>query len=114
MMALALGSSGAFGVPFLVAAGITYEIIAKDCSSPQTVEINASVRAATLMKWVHIGQVESIIFLSIAAYCDKKHRQPILLGGILAMIITEFEYIHAKTYGLAGGGAGTEKVGGYG
>jgi hypothetical protein len=106
---LALGSKGAgWGIAFLVAAGITYEIIAKDVSSPQTAELNAARRAPTLMKWVHVGQVESIAFITIAATVDRKHRDAILLGGILAMVITEAEYLHAKQSGLANGGAPTE------
>lgn len=106
-MALALGS-GSNGIAFLVAAGITYEIIAKDVSSPQTAEINITKRADTLMKWVHVGQVESVVFIALAASMDKKHRTPILVGGILAMVITEAEYIHAKQSGLAKGGPETE------
>lgn len=106
-MALALGSNSN-GIAFLVAAGITYEIIAKDVSSPQTAELNAEKRAPTLMKWVHVGQVESIFFVVLAAWMDKKHRAPILAGGIMAMIITEFEYLHAKQSGLANTGPPTE------
>jgi hypothetical protein len=107
-MALVLGTAGN-GIAFLVAAGITYEIIAKDVSSPQTVEINVRKRAPTLMKWVHVGQVESAVLITVAAIIDKKHRMPILAGGILAMVITEGEYIHAKQSGLAKGGAETEE-----
>ena len=61
------------GVPFLVSAGIVYEIIAAACSSPQTTEINASTRADTLMKWVHIGLVQAGLFVVIAAAIDKRH-----------------------------------------
>jgi hypothetical protein len=106
-MALALGASN--GIAFLVSAGITYEIIAKDVSSPQTAEINIRKRGDTLMKWVHVGMVESIVLVSLAAIIDKKHRTPILAGGILAMIITEAEYIHAKNSGMAKPGPETEQ-----
>jgi hypothetical protein len=106
-MALALGASN--GIAFLVSAGITYEIIAKDVSSPQTAEINIRKRADTLMKWVHVGMVESIVLVTLAAIIDKKHRTPILAGGFLAMIITEAEYIHAKNSGLAKAGPETEQ-----
>jgi hypothetical protein len=105
---LAIGQSAGSGIAFLVAAGITYEIIAKDVSSPQTAELNAEKRAPTLMKWVHVGQVESILFIVLAATFDKRHRQPIIIGGVLAMIITEAEYLHAKQSGLANGGPPTE------
>lgn len=106
---LALARSTASGIAFLVAAGIVYEIIAKDVSSPQTVEINIGEREATLMKWVHIGQVESIAFIVAAAIMDKKNRGPIIMGGVSAMIITEAEYLHARASGLANPGKGTEK-----
>lgn len=105
-MALNLGGSN--GIAFLVAAGITYEIIAKDVSSPQTAELNIQTRAPTLMKWVHVGQVESIAFITIAAMIDKPYRKPILAGGILAMIITELEYLYAKKSGLENPGPATE------
>jgi hypothetical protein len=107
-MAFSFGPSA--GIAFLVAAGITYEIIAKDVSSPQTAEINIRSRAGTLMKWVHIGQVESAFFIAAAAYADKEHRMPILAGGILAMVITEAEYIHAKRSGLKNPGPPTEQT----
>jgi hypothetical protein len=111
---LALARSVASGIAFLVSAGIVYEIIAKDVSSPQTVEINISTREETLMKWVHIGQVESAVFITAAAIMDKRNRGPILMGGISAMIITEAEYLHARASGLANPGKSTEKVGGHG
>jgi len=89
------------GVPFLVAAGIVYEIIAAACSSPQTAELNAEKRAATLMKWVHIGLVESALFIIIAASVDRKHAVPIVSGGLMAGGIMYWSYWHAKRAGLA-------------
>jgi hypothetical protein len=106
---MAFSLSGSNGIAFLVSAGIAYEIIAKDVSSPQTAELNALTRAPTLMKWVHVGQVESAVMIGIAAVIDKQHRVPILAGGILAMVITEFEYMHAKQSGLANPGLPTEQ-----
>ena len=107
-MALALGSNSN-GIAFLIAAGIVAEFIAKDVSSPQTAEINIRKREQTLMKWVHVGQVEAAIFIVIAAVMDKKHRSAILAGGILSMVVTEFEYVHAKQSGLAKPGHETEQ-----
>jgi hypothetical protein len=107
---LALGNikSGS-GIAFLVAAGIVFEIIAYSCSSPQTTELNAETRAPTLMKWVHIGQVQSAGFITVAAVIDKNHRVPILIGGGLAMVISEGLYMHAKQAGLASPGTPTEQ-----
>jgi hypothetical protein len=95
-------------VAFLVSAGIVYEIIAKDCSSPQTTEINAGARATTLMKWVNIGVIESAVFVAVAMLFTKKNRWPILLGGLLAAGITYIEYLHAKQAGLSNSGIPTE------
>lgn len=96
------------GIAFLVSAGIVYEIIAAACSSPQTTEINASARADTLMKWVHIGIGQAAIFVFIAALLDEKHRASILLGGFLAGMLMYVQYAHAKNAGLRNGGPGTE------
>lgn len=97
-MAVAVKSDG--GVAFLVSAGIVYEIIAAACSSPQTTEINASSRAGTLMKWVHLGVGQAFVFVIIAAMLDPKHAPQILSGGLLAMGLMYGQYVHAKKAGL--------------
>lgn len=107
-MPVAEVNSGQGGVAFLVSAGIVYEIIAAACSSPQTAEINADKRAATLMKWVHIGSVQAALFVGIAAMIDRKHSSAILLGGSMAWLIMYGCYWHAKRAGLASGLEGTE------
>jgi hypothetical protein len=101
------------GVAFLVSYGIVAEIIAKACSSPQTAELNADKRAATLMKWVWIGIAESVAVVIIASWIDSKvpgknHTAAIMGGGILAIAITLGEYMYAKNAGLANGGPATE------
>ena len=96
------------GIAFLVSAGIVAELIAKACSSPQTAELNANKRAATLMKWVNIGLAEAILFVAIAAKIDRKHRMAIIAGGVLEMVITYGQYFYAKRSGLANGGPATE------
>lgn len=103
---LALKADG--GVAFLVSAGLVYEIIAAACSSPQTAEINANKRAGTLMKWVHIGMVQALLFVLFAAYLDKKHRVQILAGGGSAMAAMYGQYVHARSAGLASSEPGTE------
>jgi hypothetical protein len=100
--------TGSWGIAFLVSAGIMAEIIAKACSSPQTVEINADKRAPTLMKWVMIGLIEGALLVLIAACVDKKYRLPILLGGGLEAGITFAEYAHGKRAGLNSDMPGTE------
>ena len=97
------------GTAFLVSAGIVYEIIAAACSSPQTTEINADTRATTLMKWVHIGLVQSAVFVLAAASIDSGHRREILAGGSLAAALMYVSYTHAKAAGLSNPGPSTER-----
>jgi hypothetical protein len=102
------GGSASNGIAFLVGGGIVYEIVAANVSSPQTTELNASMRAPTLMKWVHLGQVQAAVFVLAAALLDRPHRRAILAGGILAMVLMEGLFLHAKTAGLASDEPGTE------
>jgi uncharacterized membrane protein len=96
------------GVAFMVGAGLIAELVAKACSSPQTAYLNAEKRADSLMFWVHIGLVEGILFIGIAAACDKQYRTAILAGGALEALITYGEYVYAKEAGLRNGGPTTE------
>lgn len=103
-----LAQGGSWGIAFLVSAGIVAEIVAKACSSPQTAHLNAHKRAPTLMYWVNIGMVEAGIFVAAAAYFDKKHRVPIIMGGVAEGLITYAEYWHAMQEGLKSDAPGTE------
>lgn len=102
-----LGGEGK-GVAFLVSAGVMYEIIAAACSSPQTTELNAAARAETLMKWVHLGVAQGVLFIGLAAIYDRKNAAGILTGGTLAAALLYWQYDHAKKAGLANGGPPTE------
>lgn len=97
------------GVPFLLAAGIMYEIIAASCSSPQTTEINAASRADTLMKWVNLGIAQGALFVAAASIFDSTHAKAYLAGGGLAAGIMYLSYHHAKVSGLQNGGPSTEQ-----
>ena len=108
MADMASVAKGGGGVAFLVSAGIVYEIIAACNSSPQTTEINAKARSTTLMKWVHLGMGQSLIFVVVAAMLDPKHAGPILSGGLLAMALMYGQYVHAKNAGLRSSEPGTE------
>ncbi len=99
------------GIAFLVSAGVMYEIIAASCSSPQTTELNAQARADTLMKWVHLGVLQGVLFVGAAAVFDKPHRTPILAGGGLAAVLLYWQYAHAKAAGLASTAPPTENYG---
>lgn len=108
MADMASVARGGGGVAFLVSAGIVYEIIAAACSSPQTTEINAKSRSGTLMKWVHLGVGQALIFVVVAAMLDPKHSGEIIGGGLLAMALMYGQYIHARKAGLASDLPGTE------
>lgn len=109
-MAGSLGPSArGFGVPFLVSAGIVFEIIAFACSSPQTAEINIATRGDTLMKWVHLGEGLGLVMVAIAAKIDPPNRGAIIAGGVFALASSELFYRHAKASGLSNPGPGTEQ-----
>lgn len=105
-MAIQIGERN--GAAFLIAATLTYDAVAKACSSPQTAELNADKRAPTLMKWVNVGTAEALALVVLAATIDREHRLEILAGGFLAATITYVEYLHAKQAGLKNGGTPTE------
>lgn len=112
-MAVGQGGSGR-GIALLVGAEIVYAIVAAACSSPQTAEINAKSRAETLMKWVHIGLVQSAVFVGLAVAYDREHAQPILVGGGVAAVLMYGSYMHAKKAGLESSLPGTETYQGWG
>ena len=99
-MPLELMTRRGSGVAILVSAGIVYEIIAAACSSPQTTEINADKRADSLMKWVYIGEVQSVIFVGLAAYLDPQFAKEYIAGGAIAMVLMHGSYVYAKNCGL--------------
>ncbi len=109
-----LGNNAGAGLAFLIGGGAVAEFIAKACSSPQTVEINASKRADTLMKWVTIGLAESAVMVGIAAAIDKKYALYLIMGGLFEGVITYGEYLYGRESGLNKPGPETEVLGGYG
>jgi hypothetical protein len=101
------GNGGA-AVKVAVYAALMYDIISATNSSPQTTEINAAARADTLMKWVHIGLAQGVLFVGVGVLLDKQ-RWPPLLGGGLAAVLLYGQYIHAKSAGLSSNLPGTEQ-----
>jgi hypothetical protein len=93
---------------FMIAADLVFTIIAAFCSSPQTAEINAAKRSATLMKWVALGLGASAVFILIAAG-PLKGGSSALLGGAVAGAMLGLAYVYANKSGLAHGGPGTEQ-----
>lgn len=101
------GNGSGDAVKVAVYAALMYDIISATNSSPQTTEINAAARAPTLMKWVHVGLAQGVIFVGIGVVLDKK-RWPPLVGGGLAAILLYGQYIHAMQSGLKSDEPGTE------
>jgi hypothetical protein len=100
--------AGSRGIAFLVGAALMADLIAKACSSPQTVETNSGRRADTAMKWATVGIVEGAIFVIIASWLEPGNAKAFVAGGALEAGITYFEYQHAKASGLASEEPGTE------
>jgi hypothetical protein len=86
---------------------VVYGIVAAACSSPQTAELNARARSATLMKWVKLGLVQAAVFVAVGVWMDKR-RWPPLLGGGLAAAMLWASYRHALESGLSSSAPGTE------
>jgi len=103
------GGNGDNAVKVAVYATLMYDIISATNSSPQTTEINASRRAATLMKWVHLGLVQGLLFVAIGMYLDKE-RWPPLLGGGVAGVLLYGQYLYALKSGTERPGESTESV----
>lgn len=95
----------------LVSALLIYAATAAACSSPQTAELNASRRSATLMKWVKLGLVQGGVIVAVAAWVAIKGGEkawPVLIGAGLAAVMMWASYQHALKSGLASSAPGTE------
>jgi hypothetical protein len=108
-MPVDFGGNGDNAIKVAVYATLMYDIISATNSSPQTTEINANKRAATLMKWVHLGIVQGLLFVAIGVYLDKD-RWPPLMGGGLAAVILYGQYRYALESGINNPGESTESV----
>ena len=89
---------------FAVYAGLAYEMFSSVTSSPQTTELNAAARAATLWKWVRLAELQLAGYTVLGAVIAKDagfEVWPILLGGGLAGALLWAQYRHALKSGLA-------------
>jgi hypothetical protein len=85
------------------------DIYSADNSSPQTTEINAQHRVATLMKWVNIAAAESIgVILILTAAAPRGHKRWPFFGGMLALVVTYAQYLYAKSCGVKSNAPPTE------
>jgi len=103
------GDSAGNGIAFVIGAASMAEFVAKACSSPQTVEINAKKRAPTMMKWVNVGIAEGALLIGVTIFFDKKYSMPLILGALAEAVITYAEYVHGRNAGLRQPGPPTEE-----
>src|SRR5215472_12277305 len=100
------GGNGGNAVKVAVYAALVYDVISATNSSPQTTEINASKRASTLMKWVHLGLAQAAVFVLLGVVISRSTAP--LLGGGLAGAALYIQYVHARNSGVKNPGARTE------
>jgi hypothetical protein len=99
--------NGDKAIKVAVYATLMYDVISATNSSPQTTEINAKKRGPTLMKWVHLGLVQGLLFVIIGMFLDDD-RWPPLLGGGLAAVLLYGQYLYALKSGTQNPGISTE------
>ena len=90
-------------------AAVVYDVISATNSSPQTTEINAKARAATLMKWVKLGLWQAALFVVIGALAEPRGKKwrPIVGGGLASGLLWA-QYVHALHAGVKSDEPGTE------
>ena len=103
-MADTLPVAAAFKVA--VAAEMIYQLVGSNMSSPQTAELNAGSRAATIGKWVNLTNAEAVAWIAFLAWLDKSWYW--VLGGGLALLGMYLKYKYAISSGLKNSAPGTE------
>jgi hypothetical protein len=84
-------------IAFGVAADLVYNVFSATNSSPQTTELFAGDRAATLMKYVRLGGLQSAILVGIMAVRGRSVWP--IIGGGLAGAMMWMMYNHALAAG---------------
>lgn len=87
-----VNNRGSDSVLFGVSAALVFQIFSATNSSPQTTEIFAASRSATLMKWVRRGMVTSLGFMAVMAWRTRS-LWPILGGGAAGASMAWMYYI---------------------
>jgi hypothetical protein len=104
-----------FAALFGIYAALIFDIFSTTNSSPQTTQMFATERAATLWRWVKIGALISVLFIGMGAWLAHREgrdfRAPIL-GGLVALGIMWYLYSIALKDG--GGQKPTQKAAGSG
>lgn len=82
---------------FMVAVNEAMQVFGTFCSSPQTTELFAKVREATLMKWVVVANVNAIAISGFASLLARSLWP--LIGGLLVIAELHWLYKHAARVG---------------
>jgi hypothetical protein len=98
------GGGGIDAIAFGVAADLVYNVFSATNSSPQTTELFAGDRAATLWKYVRLGAAQSVILIGIMAFRGRSAWA--IAGGGLAGGFMWAMYRHALRAGQEAGGEG--------
>ena len=108
-MAITGGNGGARITRMLAVyagAELVYQLTGANLSSPQTAEMNARKRAATIGKWVAMTHGKSVFWIGLLCTLDGSAWP--LLGGGLAAADMHFSYRYAIRSGLSSNAPGTE------
>lgn len=107
-MPLAGNGSVRFDRTMLIYAGgeLVYQLTGANLSSPQTAEMNARKRAATITKWVVATNIKSIVW--IGGLCIASGTLWPALGGGVAAADMYLSYRYAINSGLSSSAPGTE------
>jgi hypothetical protein len=87
-------------------AELVYQLTGANLSSPQTAELNAMKRAATIGKWVVATHFKSAFWVALLCTLDRSAWPA--LGGGLAAVDMHFSYAYAIRSGLSSSAPGTE------
>lgn len=93
-------NQGSDSVLFGVSAALVFQIFSATNSSPQTTELFAKDRSATLMKWVRRGLFTSIAFMGVMAWRTRS-LWPVFGGGAAGASMWWMYYVATRD----GGGA---------
>lgn len=93
-------------VKVAVFGALAYDIVSAVNSSPQTTELNAAQRSATLMKWVVIAECQIAGFAVLGVLLDGTLWPAV--GAVIGGGLMWAQYVHAKNAGLRSSLPGTE------
>ena len=111
-MAVGDGAVGASRrmIAVAIAAELIFQLCGCNLSSPQTAELNAGARAATITKWVNLTNAEAVAWIVFLCKLDESLWPA--LGGTLAGLSMWLKYRYAIWSGLRNPAPATENYAG--